>query len=127
MKIQRMRRGARYGMSCDDISLDVITISSWLSADEAKRKKSRVKIQQMKRDIQQENFALLFQQTKLQWNQSQRKDIQMQEDSGEVFDEPDASNSSIQSRAYLNQLLLINQSQALHPVDMDSQMQEKKK
>ncbi|KZV55807.1 hypothetical protein F511_23374 [Dorcoceras hygrometricum] len=38
MKIQQMRRGASYGMSCDDISLDVITISSWLSADEAKRK-----------------------------------------------------------------------------------------
>ncbi|KZV49156.1 hypothetical protein F511_42853 [Dorcoceras hygrometricum] len=34
---QQMRRGARYGMSCDDISLDVITISSWLSADEEKR------------------------------------------------------------------------------------------
>ncbi|KZV30993.1 CAX-interacting protein 4-like [Dorcoceras hygrometricum] len=27
------KRCARYGMSCDDISLDVITISSWLSAD----------------------------------------------------------------------------------------------
>ncbi|KZV53716.1 CC-NBS-LRR class disease resistance protein [Dorcoceras hygrometricum] len=57
--------------------------------------------------IQQEDFALLFQQTKLQCIQSQRKDIQSQ-------DEPVASNSSIQSRAYLNQLLLINQSQALH-------------
>ncbi|KZV07159.1 nuclear transcription factor Y subunit C-1 [Dorcoceras hygrometricum] len=34
-----MRRGASYGMSCDDISLDVITISSWLSADEAKRER----------------------------------------------------------------------------------------
>ncbi|KZV35696.1 hypothetical protein F511_33627 [Dorcoceras hygrometricum] len=34
-----MRRGARYGMSCDDISLDVITISRWLSADEAKRER----------------------------------------------------------------------------------------
>ncbi|KZV06783.1 hypothetical protein F511_45736 [Dorcoceras hygrometricum] len=30
---------ASYEMSCDDISLDVITISSWLSADEAKRKR----------------------------------------------------------------------------------------
>ncbi|KZV41601.1 hypothetical protein F511_15370 [Dorcoceras hygrometricum] len=39
MRIQQMRRGARYGMSCDDISPDVITISSWLSADEAKRKR----------------------------------------------------------------------------------------
>ncbi|KZV54731.1 hypothetical protein F511_42083 [Dorcoceras hygrometricum] len=27
------KRCVRYGMSCDDISLDVITISSWLSAD----------------------------------------------------------------------------------------------
>ncbi|KZV35432.1 hypothetical protein F511_34947 [Dorcoceras hygrometricum] len=32
------KRCARYGMSCDDISLDVITISRWLSADEVKRK-----------------------------------------------------------------------------------------
>ncbi|KZV13831.1 hypothetical protein F511_44975 [Dorcoceras hygrometricum] len=31
---QQLRRCARYGISCDDISLDVITISSWLSADE---------------------------------------------------------------------------------------------
>ncbi|KZV25893.1 hypothetical protein F511_30732 [Dorcoceras hygrometricum] len=45
-------------------------------------------------------------------NQSQS--IVVEEDSGEAIDEPDASNSSIQSRAYLNQLLLINQSQALH-------------
>ncbi|KZV40508.1 ATP-binding cassette transporter [Dorcoceras hygrometricum] len=86
------KRCARYGMSCDDISLDVITISSWLSAEE-----------------------------KLQWIQSQRKDFQTQclsnqtqedksivaeEDSGEAIDHPDASNSNIQSRAYLNQLLL---------------------
>ncbi|KZV27096.1 hypothetical protein F511_36913 [Dorcoceras hygrometricum] len=28
--------------------------------------------------------------------------------------DPDASNSSIQSRTYMNQLLLLNQSQALH-------------
>ncbi|KZV46749.1 haloacid dehalogenase-like hydrolase domain-containing protein-like [Dorcoceras hygrometricum] len=33
------KRCARGGMSCDDISLDVITISSWLSADEEKRKR----------------------------------------------------------------------------------------
>ncbi|KZV17848.1 hypothetical protein F511_19122 [Dorcoceras hygrometricum] len=33
---QQLRRCARYGISCDDISLDVITISSWLSADEVK-------------------------------------------------------------------------------------------
>ncbi|KZV27010.1 hypothetical protein F511_37301 [Dorcoceras hygrometricum] len=31
-----------------------------------------------------------------------------------VFEYPVASNSSIQSRAYMNQLLLLNQSQALH-------------
>ncbi|KZV55940.1 Chromatin remodeling complex subunit-like protein isoform 1 [Dorcoceras hygrometricum] len=43
------KRCARYGMSCDDISLDVITISSWLSADEAKRERRSnvvLKIQQ---------------------------------------------------------------------------------
>ncbi|KZV18392.1 nudix hydrolase 9 [Dorcoceras hygrometricum] len=46
-------------------------------------------------------------------NQSQS--IVVEEDSGEAIDEPDASNSSIQSRAYMNQLLLLNQSLALHP------------
>ncbi|KZV16228.1 hypothetical protein F511_11133 [Dorcoceras hygrometricum] len=38
---QQLRRCARYGISCDDISLDVITISSWLSADEEKRNKMK--------------------------------------------------------------------------------------
>ncbi|KZV25253.1 hypothetical protein F511_29665 [Dorcoceras hygrometricum] len=38
--------------------------------------------------------------------------IQSQEDSGEAIGQPDASNSSIQSRAYLNQLLLYIQSRA---------------
>ncbi|KZT76563.1 hypothetical protein F511_46411 [Dorcoceras hygrometricum] len=33
---QQLRRCARYGISCDDISLDVIRIRSWLSADEEK-------------------------------------------------------------------------------------------
>ncbi|KZT76488.1 cation/H(+) antiporter 15-like [Dorcoceras hygrometricum] len=48
-------------------------------------------------------------------NQTQEdKSIIFEEDSGEAIDEPDASNSSIQSRAYMNQLLLLNQSQALH-------------
>ncbi|KZV17421.1 hypothetical protein F511_09093 [Dorcoceras hygrometricum] len=39
--------------------------------------------------------------------------FQSQEDSGEAFGQPDASNSSIQSRDYLNQLLIYIQSQAL--------------
>ncbi|KZV06607.1 hypothetical protein F511_45911 [Dorcoceras hygrometricum] len=39
LKIQQMRRGAKFGLSCDDISLDVITISRWISADDAKRKR----------------------------------------------------------------------------------------
>ncbi|KZV49184.1 hypothetical protein F511_41924 [Dorcoceras hygrometricum] len=88
---------------------------------------------------------------KLQWIQSQRKDFQTQclctqtqedksivveEDSGEAIDEPDASNSSIQSRAYMNQLLLYIQSQALRihsqtlriqSQALESQTQEKKK
>ncbi|KZV19741.1 receptor-like protein 12-like [Dorcoceras hygrometricum] len=66
-------------------------------------------------------------QSQLQWIQSQRKDFQTQclstqtqedksivveEDSGEAIDKPDASNSSIQSRAYMNQLLLYIQSRA---------------
>ncbi|KZV34169.1 hypothetical protein F511_29206 [Dorcoceras hygrometricum] len=43
-------RSACYGMSCDDISLDVIIISRWISAEEAKHeklKRRRVKFQQM--------------------------------------------------------------------------------
>ncbi|KZV46623.1 hypothetical protein F511_39232 [Dorcoceras hygrometricum] len=55
MRIQQMRRGASYGMSCDDISLDVITISRWLSIDEAKReekKRRHVDIQQMAQRIE---------------------------------------------------------------------------
>ncbi|KZV26301.1 hypothetical protein F511_40641 [Dorcoceras hygrometricum] len=50
IEYQQMRRGAKYEMSCDDISFDVITISRWISADEAKRKKlkrRRVENQQM--------------------------------------------------------------------------------
>ncbi|KZV19879.1 hypothetical protein F511_31982 [Dorcoceras hygrometricum] len=35
------KRCARYRISCDDISSDVITISSWLSADEEKQKMKR--------------------------------------------------------------------------------------
>ncbi|KZV24370.1 hypothetical protein F511_35049 [Dorcoceras hygrometricum] len=38
------------------------------------------------------------------------KSIIVEEDSGEAFGEPDASNSSIPSRAYMNQLLLRIQS-----------------
>ncbi|KZV55127.1 hypothetical protein F511_22639 [Dorcoceras hygrometricum] len=50
IEYQQMRRGAKYEMSCDDISFDVITISRWISADEAKReklKRRRVENQQM--------------------------------------------------------------------------------
>ncbi|KZV39465.1 hypothetical protein F511_11757 [Dorcoceras hygrometricum] len=36
---QQLRRCARYGIGCDDISSDVITISSWQSADEKKHKR----------------------------------------------------------------------------------------
>ncbi|KZV22870.1 hypothetical protein F511_18504 [Dorcoceras hygrometricum] len=144
------KRCARYGISCDDISLDVITISSWLSADGAKRKRrcdvtqesagslhpdargsdvveeifsrsysaisrcylkiaiaKRCRLYKLIRQrfalalkIQQEDFALIFQQSKLQKIQSQRKDFQTQylmiqtqedksiivkEDSGEEF------------------------------------------
>ncbi|KZV55698.1 glutamate receptor 2.7-like [Dorcoceras hygrometricum] len=132
---QQLRRCARYGISCDDISLDVITISSWLSADEnadglalmtssvtssysadglreqsqesaaiAKRCRLHKLIRQrfaLALKIQQEDFALI----------TSRKIP-----AGSIFlipaGQPDASNSSIQSRAYLNQLLLYIQSQA---------------
>ncbi|KZV54677.1 hypothetical protein F511_43908 [Dorcoceras hygrometricum] len=76
--------------------------------------------------IQQEDFALLFQQTKLQCIQSQRKDIQSQ-------DEPVASNSSIQSRAHMFQLLLRIQSLGnpvasfAYPVDLVPRRKELEK
>ncbi|KZV21918.1 hypothetical protein F511_44896 [Dorcoceras hygrometricum] len=46
------KRGARYGMSCDDISLDVITISSWSKAQKLKRR--RFENQQMKRSARED-------------------------------------------------------------------------
>ncbi|KZV55469.1 hypothetical protein F511_15251 [Dorcoceras hygrometricum] len=45
-EIQQMRRGARFGLSCDDISLCVITISRWSEAQKLMRR--RVEIQQMR-------------------------------------------------------------------------------
>ncbi|KZV17965.1 hypothetical protein F511_31588 [Dorcoceras hygrometricum] len=47
LKIQQMRRGAKYGMSCDDISLDVITISRWISAGSlhSRRKRSSSRLE----------------------------------------------------------------------------------
>ncbi|KZV51716.1 transcription factor IIIB 90 kDa subunit-like [Dorcoceras hygrometricum] len=61
---QQLRRCARYGISCDDISLDVITISSWLSAvaiQEAKksckmeleRERSAGSYQKMRREVKE--------------------------------------------------------------------------
>ncbi|KZV23147.1 hypothetical protein F511_29012 [Dorcoceras hygrometricum] len=132
------KRCARYGMSCDDISLDVITISSWLSADEAKRKRGSDVVLRYQQ-IQQEDFALIFQQLQATVDsvatqrfpvavfviQTQEdKSIIVEEVSGEAFDEPDASNSSIQSRAYMNQLLLFNQSLASHPVVRNSRRKD---
>ncbi|KZV56526.1 hypothetical protein F511_16125 [Dorcoceras hygrometricum] len=66
------KRCARYGMSCDDISLDVITIST----DEATMD------------------PVATQRIPVAMSLS----IQSQEDSGEAFGQPVASNSSIQSR-----------------------------
>ncbi|KZT76312.1 hypothetical protein F511_46663 [Dorcoceras hygrometricum] len=131
-------------ISVDDVIGDVIIFSRWFERAVARISRCYLELAIAKRcrlhklirqrfalalKIQQEDFALIFQQSQLQWFQSQRKDFQSQclciqtqedksiiveEDSGEAIDEPDASNSSIQSRAYMNQLLLLNQSQALH-------------
>ncbi|KZV23108.1 hypothetical protein F511_09146 [Dorcoceras hygrometricum] len=93
-------------LSVDDISSDVI-IQQKLQWNESVESF----YQQL---IQQEDFALIFQQSQLQWIQSQRKDFQTQclsiqmqedksivveEDSGEAIVKPDASNSSIQSKS----------------------------
>ncbi|KZV49776.1 hypothetical protein F511_07327 [Dorcoceras hygrometricum] len=55
--------------------------------------------------IQQEDFALLFQQTKLQWIQSQRKDIQSQ-----YFEHPVA-------RRFRRSFWTIRRKQQQHPVE----------
>ncbi|KZV52497.1 cohesin subunit rad21 [Dorcoceras hygrometricum] len=112
-------------MSCDDISLDVITISSWLSADEAKRKRRCdvvLEIQQMKNS---RNYRRFSRNAKI----SRRNvlSIQTQEDSGEAFDEPDASINSIHSRAYLYQLLIYIQSRATVSSRKKSRRKESKK
>ncbi|KZT76471.1 hypothetical protein F511_46505 [Dorcoceras hygrometricum] len=95
LEIQQMRRGAKFGLSCDDISLDVITISRWISADDAKRKREATsycaKIQQVATVLPVESLSAVA--TLPVATQS----IQSQEDSGEAFDDPVASNSSIQS------------------------------
>ncbi|KZV47744.1 hypothetical protein F511_42128 [Dorcoceras hygrometricum] len=89
-------------MSCDDISLDVITISSWLSADDLS--------EQSQESADSAGRVCVLTSRKIQ---SQRKDFQTQCLSIQSQDEvSDASNSSIQSRAYLNQLLLYIQSRA---------------
>ncbi|KZV26404.1 TMV resistance protein N-like [Dorcoceras hygrometricum] len=165
------KRCARYGMSCDDISLDVITFSSWLSADEAKRKR-RCDVGEKRRrrgdpvasysafsicylelaiakrcrlhkliqrfalatKIQQEDFAFCFSSRSYSGSSRNAKiprrnvlSIQSQEDSGEAFGQPDASNSSIQSRAYLYQLLLYIQSRATVSSRKKSRRKESKK
>ncbi|KZT76938.1 hypothetical protein F511_46037 [Dorcoceras hygrometricum] len=188
MKIQQKRRGASFGMSCDDISLDVITISRWSEAQTLKRR--RVLNQQMKQSAREEATSYgdsagglvvddvigdviqsqesagslhsrrkrkrrrigSLSSRKLQCNQQmllaiakrcrlhklirqrfalaikiQQEDFALFISADEVtvssrnakissrkIDEPVASNSSIQSRAYLNQLLPYIQSQALH-------------
>ncbi|KZV20910.1 hypothetical protein F511_14924 [Dorcoceras hygrometricum] len=99
---QQKRRGARYVMSCDDISLDVITISSWLSADEAKRERRSDVVLRFSRWISVDDVIG----DKLQRPVATQRhpvamclSIQTQEDSGEAFDVSDASNSSIQSKS----------------------------
>ncbi|KZV56219.1 hypothetical protein F511_13823 [Dorcoceras hygrometricum] len=125
--------------SVDDISSDVIIQQE---ATVISRK-----IQQMRRDaldmIQQEDFALIISAVEATvdpvatqrfpdavfWsNQTQEdKSIVVEEDSGEAIDKPDASNSSIQSRAYLNQLLLYIQSRDTVSSRKKSRRKEKKK
>ncbi|KZV36019.1 hypothetical protein F511_30484 [Dorcoceras hygrometricum] len=103
------KKCARYGMSCDDISLDVITISSWLSADEAKRKRRCDVVLRFSRCYLK---IVIAKRCRLHNSRSYRRfrrnakisrrnvlSIQTQEDSGEAFDEQDASNSSIQSKS----------------------------
>ncbi|KZV26498.1 GPI transamidase component gaa1 [Dorcoceras hygrometricum] len=101
-RYQQLRRCARYGISCDDISLDVITISRKQSADEEKRKRRSDVVLKNQQMIQQMLFTLI----------TSRKIP-----AGSIClipaVQPDASNSSIQSRAAMNQLLLYISSRKL--------------
>ncbi|KZV54034.1 hypothetical protein F511_39876 [Dorcoceras hygrometricum] len=91
-------------ISVDDVIGDVIIFSRWLESSSRKNQQSKLQwIQSQRKDFQTQCLS----------NQTQEdKSIIVEEDSGKAFDEPDASNSSIQSRAYLNQLLLYIQSRA---------------
>ncbi|KZV55829.1 hypothetical protein F511_06678 [Dorcoceras hygrometricum] len=124
---KKLRRIASWSWSDED-QLEAATSRCYLEIAIAKRCRLHKLIRQrfaLALKIQQEDFALIFQQSQLQWIQSQRKDIQSQclsihtkegksiiveEDSGEAFDEPDASNSSIQSKS------LYESAVATHPV-----------
>ncbi|KZV18196.1 clustered mitochondria protein [Dorcoceras hygrometricum] len=89
----------------DDVIDDVIIFSRWFSVDDV-----IIFSRWFERAV-----ARISSSRKLQWIQSQRKDFQTQclytqtqedksiivvEDSGEAIDEPDASNSSIQSTGF---------------------------
>ncbi|KZV36839.1 transparent testa 12 protein [Dorcoceras hygrometricum] len=114
LKTQQMRRGAKFGLSCDDISLDVITISRWISADDAKRKREAtwIIVDDVIGDVIQSQDSAAFcscakdsagrlcvviSADEATVHPVATQSIQSQEDSGEAFDDPVASNSSIQS------------------------------
>ncbi|KZV34257.1 hypothetical protein F511_21742 [Dorcoceras hygrometricum] len=102
------KRCARYDMSCDDISLDVITISSWLSADEAKRERRSDVVLRFSRwisadDVISDRFALAL--------KIQQILFAMRKFSRDFSQEKPAGSNSMQSRAIIYQLLLRIQSQ----------------
>ncbi|KZV49333.1 hypothetical protein F511_22672 [Dorcoceras hygrometricum] len=113
LEIQQMRRGAKFGLSCDDISLDVITISRWIQQMmlSAKEKRRRVLNQQMKQSVSEEATSYGDSAGGLEVDDVIGDVIQSQESAADEAtvhpvatqsiqsqEDPVASNSSIQSQ-----------------------------
>ncbi|KZV54807.1 hypothetical protein F511_04429 [Dorcoceras hygrometricum] len=67
-KNQQLRRCARYGISCDDISSDVITINIWQSADEKRTdglSPAVARYQQVATVHPVESFSVIFNQSRM--------------------------------------------------------------
>ncbi|KZV44588.1 hypothetical protein F511_43601 [Dorcoceras hygrometricum] len=113
-----MRRRAvksAVGLVVDDVIGDIIIFIRWFERAVARinrRKRSDVVEKTIQSQATVDSVATKDFQSQCLCIQTQEdKSIIVEEDSGEAIDEPDASNSSIQSRAYMNQLLLRIQSQ----------------
>ncbi|KZV33843.1 protein agamous-like 66 [Dorcoceras hygrometricum] len=118
-------------LSVDDISSDVIiqqeatVISRWREVNEMKRRRAKESADGLA--LMTSSVTSSYSADGLREQSQESADALCVDNQSQATVDPDASNSSIQSRAYMNQLLLLNQSQALHISRLGSQTQEKKK